>query len=79
MVEKDIFSFATVTDGCEEANLMGFSMNMAFLTPLLRNFHKKWDFSEKFHEINLLATGSHGCKGENIFCNYDSWLPSRYY
>ena len=24
MVAKDIFSFATVTDGCEEANFMGF-------------------------------------------------------
>ena len=25
MVAKDIFPFATVTDGCEEANFMGFS------------------------------------------------------
>ena len=25
MVAKDIFSFATMTDGCEEANFMGFS------------------------------------------------------
>ena len=25
MVAKDIFPFATVTDGCKEANFMGFS------------------------------------------------------
>ena len=25
MVAKNIFSFATVSDGCEEANFMGFS------------------------------------------------------
>ena len=31
MVAKDIFPFATVTDGCEEANFIGFS----------HYFHKK--------------------------------------
>ena len=31
-------------------------------------------FMEKFHEISLFATVSHGCKGEKIICNHDSWL-----
>ena len=78
MVAKDIFSFATVPDGCEEANFIGFFHENGILdTTFGKVSQKKVDFSEQFHEIDLFATVSHGSKVENILRNHDSWLPRR--
>ena len=43
-------------------------MNMAFWKPLLGKFFLNGDFIEKFHEINLFATVSHGCKEKSHGC-----------
>ena len=52
-------SFATVTDGCIEPNLIGYSHFSQFF---LESFTKNEDFIEIFHKITL-------------FCNHQSWLP----
>ena len=52
-------------------------MNMAFGCHFLEIFTKNVNFIEKFHKVNLFATVSHGCKGEYILGNHDSWLQSR--
>ena len=41
MVAKDIFPFATVTDGCEEANFMGFSHDYGILETTSKKNQKK--------------------------------------
>ena len=69
MVAKDTFPFATMTDDCKKAIVWYFPMKLK---------KKNGNFNEKFHEINLFASVGHGCKGENILCNHESWLPSRY-
>ena len=38
MVAKDIFPFATVTDGCQEANFIGFSHDYGILNTTSKNF-----------------------------------------
>ena len=73
MVAKDIFPFATVTDGCKDANFMGFSHEYC----ILDTTSKKLNFIEKFFEINLFSTVGHDYKGENILRNHDSLLSSR--
>ena len=78
MVAKDIFPFATVTDGCEEANFMGFFHKYELLDSTSWKFSQKnVNLIEKFYESNLFATISNGWTGENILCNNDSWLQSR--
>ena len=79
MVAKDIFSFATVTDGCEEADFMGFSNDYGILYTTSNEFSQKNEnLIEKFHKIYLFATVSHGCIGKNILRNHDSWLARSY-
>ena len=41
MVAKDIFPFATMTDGCEEANFMGFSNENGILDTTSKKFSQK--------------------------------------
>ena len=41
-------------------------MNMAFWTDLVKKVFLNVDFIEKFYEITLFATVSHGCKEETI-------------
>ena len=78
MVAKDIFPFATVTESCEEVNFVGFSFEYGIWDTTFWKFSQKnVDFFEKFHEINILATISHGLKEENILCNHYSWLQKR--
>ena len=43
MVAKDIFPFATVTDGCEEANFMGFSHEYGILDTTSKKFSQKME------------------------------------
>ena len=78
MVAKYIFPFAIVTDGCKEANYIGFSHEIGILNTIFlkENFRKNRDFIENIHEIYLFATFSHGCKEENILCSHDKWLQS---
>ena len=38
---KDIFPFATVTDGCEEANFVGFSHEYGILDTTFYEFSQK--------------------------------------
>ena len=51
-----------------------FPMNMAIWTPLLVKVHKNADFIEKFLEINLFETVTHGYTGGNIFCNHEKMI-----
>ena len=67
MVAKDIFPFATVTDGCEETKIHG------IFRKFWRNCVQNAIFMGKFYEFHLFATVRHGCKGKNILCNLDSW------
>ena len=61
---KNYYSFATISLGCE-----GY---------FLQNYPKRGVqnaiFMVKSYEVNLFATLSHGCKGEQILCNHYSWL-----
>ena len=77
-LQRTFFSFATVTDGCKEANFMGFSHEYGILDTTSKKFSLKMGILlKKFLEIILFATVGHGCKGENILRNHDSWFPSR--
>ena len=77
MVARDIFHFATVTDGCKEANFMEFFHEYGILdTTFWKVSLKNVNFIENFHETHLFATVSHGCKEKNILCNHGSWLQS---
>ena len=77
MVAKNIFPFATKTDGCKEANFMGFSHEDGILDTFAKKVSQKnVDLIEKFHEIYIIAAFSLGCIGGNILLNHDSWLQS---
>ena len=51
MVAKDIFPFATVTDGCTEANFWGFSHNIYENELTSENMYlpMNWAKKSKFH------------------------------
>ena len=76
MVAKDIFPFATVTDGCKEDNFMGFSNEYGILdTTSWKFLQKVWILLKNSMKFNFLqpsvmvekgkisfATMTHGCK-----------------
>ena len=63
MVAKDIFPFATVTDGCKEASFMGFPHEYGILGTTFRKVTPQvW-----FLLLNL------------PFCNCQSWLQGGKY
>ena len=76
MVAKDIFPFATVTDGCEEANFMGFSHDYGILETTSKKKSQKMRIllknSMKFTLLQpavmvakgkiSFATMTHGCQ-----------------
>ena len=68
MVAKDIFPFATMTDGCKKVNFI------ELFWKILRSGVQNAIFMGNSHEISIFATVRHGCKGKNILCNHDSWL-----
>ena len=78
-IAKEIFLFATVSDGFEDTNFIGFCDEYGIRdTTFCKLSHNKFKFIEKFHEINFFVSISYGCKGENSLCNHDSGLQSRY-
>ena len=84
-VSKKKVPFATMSHACKgyfplcKANFMGFSHKYGILDTTFWKLSQKMQILLKqFHEINLFANISHGCKGENIIQNHDSWLQNRH-
>ena len=75
MVAKNIFPFATMTEGCKEANFMGFSHEHDILDTSFGNFHKNVNFLKNSMKLTFwqpfvmvakekisFATMTHDCK-----------------
>ena len=67
-VAKNNSASAAVTDGCGEMILTELSHEYGILTMISSKY------LENCFNFGLFATISHGCEGENILRNHESWL-----